>query len=105
MMAISAISGFRPLVPLTPPAPVAGTDATGSTAGTDFGKALSQGLENVQKAQSDADNLAVKAATGDLQDVHDYTIAAAQASLATQMTVTMRNKAVEAFNEILRMPL
>ncbi|MDQ1499053.1 MAG: flagellar hook-basal body complex protein FliE, partial [Actinomycetota bacterium] len=43
------------------------------------------------------------AATGDLTNVHDYMIAATEASLATQLTVAVRNKAVEAFNQIMNM--
>jgi flagellar hook-basal body complex protein FliE len=93
--------------PMTTVSATSGAAATTSTAtgGTDFGKALASGLDDVQQLQSTSDDLAVKAATGDLKDAHDYTIAATQANLATQMTVTMRNKAVDAFNEILRMPL
>ena len=34
-----------------------------------------------------------------------WLIAATAASLNTQMTVAVRNKALEAFNEIMRMPL
>ena len=48
---------------------------------------------------------AAQAATGDLKDVHDYMIASTEASLATEMVVTIKNKAVEAFNEIMRMPV
>ena len=40
-----------------------------------------------------------------LTDVHDYVIAATQAQLATELTTTVRNKALDAFNEIMRMPL
>ncbi len=50
-----------------------------------------------------ASDLSVKAATGDLDSIHDYTIAATEAQVATQLTVAVRNKAVEAFNEIMRM--
>ena len=47
--------------------------------------------------------LAVKAATGDLTDIHDYTIAATQASLMTELATTIRTKGVDAFNQIMGM--
>ncbi len=53
--------------------------------------------------QSNADTLAVKAVTGDLNDIHDYTIAASEASVAMELTAALRNKAVDAFTEIMRM--
>jgi flagellar hook-basal body complex protein FliE len=79
------------------------TAATGGTSGTDFASALGKGLDQVQAAQSNADNLAVQAATGDLSDISSYTIAATQASLMTQLVSTVRDKAVDSFNEIMGM--
>jgi flagellar hook-basal body complex protein FliE len=81
------------------------TPATQGAGGTDFASVLASSLDNLQGAQSKADGLAVQAATGDLKDVHDYMIASNEASLATQMVVTIKNKAVDAFNEIMRMPV
>ncbi|MFP5346365.1 MAG: flagellar hook-basal body complex protein FliE [Actinomycetes bacterium] len=75
----------------------------GAADGGAFAAALTRSLDNVQALQGTADKLAVKAATGDLTDVHDYTIAATEARVATELTVAVRNKAVEAFNEIMRM--
>ena len=79
--------------------------ATGTTpsSGSDFGSVLASSLDNLQATQSNADSLATQAATGDLKDVHDYMIASNEASLATQMVVTIKNQAVSAFNEIMRM--
>ncbi|MEJ5867320.1 flagellar hook-basal body complex protein FliE [Pseudokineococcus marinus] len=68
-----------------------------------FGAAMAQGLQTVQSMEATADVKAVQAATGDLTDVHDYVIAANQAKLATELTVAVRNKAVEAFSEIMRL--
>jgi flagellar hook-basal body complex protein FliE len=75
----------------------------GPGSGGDFASALAGGLENVQAMQSKTDGLAVQAATGDLKDVHDYMIASTESGIATQLTVAVRNKAVEAFSEIMRM--
>jgi flagellar hook-basal body complex protein FliE len=64
---------------------------------------LASSLDSLQSTQSKADNLATQAATGNLQDVHDYMIASNEASLATEMVVAIKNQAVSAFNEIMRM--
>jgi flagellar hook-basal body complex protein FliE len=76
---------------------------TSATSGTDFAKALEGGIQNLSDVQNKADQLGVQAATGDLTDVHDYMVAATQAELTTELTVTLRNKALDAFNEIMRM--
>jgi flagellar hook-basal body complex protein FliE len=81
------------------------TPATQGTGGADFASVLASSIDGLQSTQSKADGLAVQAATGDLKDVHDYMIASNEASLATEMVVTIKNKAVEAFNEIMRMPV
>jgi flagellar hook-basal body complex protein FliE len=81
-----------------------GTPAAQSTDGG-FAAVLAASFDKLQGAQSTADTLATQAATGDLKDVHDYMIASTEASLATEMVVTIKNKAVEAFNEIMRMPV
>jgi flagellar hook-basal body complex protein FliE len=70
-----------------------------------FAAALTGALDELGSLQSSKDKLAVQAATGDLRDVHDYMIAAQEASVATEMVVTIKNKAVEAFTEIMRMPV
>jgi len=77
--------------------------AASPTSGSDFAGILATSLDQLQSTQSKADNLATQAATGDLQDVHDYMIASNEASLATEMVVAIKNQAVSAFNEIMRM--
>lgn len=84
-------------------APTQGTAATDATSGSDFHDLLLDGLDRLQGLQSTSSDLAVKAATGDLNAIHDYTVAATEASVATQLTVSLRNQAVGAFNEIMRM--
>jgi flagellar hook-basal body complex protein FliE len=84
----------------------ADTQRTQAAQGSDgFAAVLAASFDQLQGAQKTADGLAAQAATGDLKDVHDYMIASTEASLATEMVVTIKNKAVEAFNEIMRMPV
>ncbi len=78
-------------------------DAAGAAAGQGFGDKVVGAMEDLNALHANADQLAVQAATGDLSDVHEYTIAASQAEIATQLTVAVRDKAVEAFNDIMRM--
>ena len=84
---------------------IGGAGATKATpdAAESFGNMITEGLDNLQETQSTADKLATQAATGDLTDLHDYMIASTQASLTTELTVAVRNRAVESFQEIMRM--
>jgi len=81
----------------------AGIGGASGSSGSDFAASLSSALDQLQSTQSNADALAQKAATGNLQDVSDYMIASNEASLATDTVVTLKNQAVSAFNEIMRM--
>jgi flagellar hook-basal body complex protein FliE len=100
-MAISGISGLSGIGAL--PLPPLSSPAASTAAKPDFSSMVAQGLEKLQATQANSDNLAVKATTGDLTDIHEYMIASNQATVATQLTVAVRNKAVEAFTEIMRM--
>ena len=100
-MSISGISSIGAL----PLPPLSGPTAAPAPAKASFSTMVAQGLEQLQATQSASDDLAVKAVTGDLTDIHDYMIAANEATLSTQLTVAVRNKAVEAFTEIMRMQM
>lgn len=95
---------ISPIAPITPISSLSEKpDVSGPSSGANFGAMVAQGLQKLQDAQNTADDLAVQAATGQLTDVHDYVIAATQANLATSLTVAVRNRALDAFNEIMRM--
>jgi flagellar hook-basal body complex protein FliE len=91
---LAAAAGLTAL-PTMPTAP------TGVDGG--FGAMLTSGLERLEGMHDTSDRLAVSAATGDLTDIHDYMVASTETSVATELTVAVRNKAVEAFTEIMRM--
>ncbi|MGZ6678262.1 MAG: flagellar hook-basal body complex protein FliE [Nocardioides sp.] len=81
----------------------ASAPSAGSGSGAEFGSLLSQGVDRLEGLQNTSSNLSVQAATGDLNAIHDYTIAAAEASTATQLTVSLKNAAVQSFQSIMNM--
>jgi flagellar hook-basal body complex protein FliE len=104
-MSIPAISGITAgLSPVAATGYLSAANAPAPSAdgGAGFAAALGS-VDQLQQLQSTSNELAVKAVTGDLDDVHDYTIAAAESKLALELTATVRNKAIEAFTEIMRM--
>lgn len=99
-MAIPAI-GAVALPSLPTQATTGATGATGS--GEGFAGKVAQAMDDLQAVHTTADKTAQLAATGQLTDPSEYMIAATQASLATELTVAVRNKAVEAFTTIMSM--
>jgi flagellar hook-basal body complex protein FliE len=106
---IAAIGAIAPIATTTsvtgPTGPTGAAGATGaaSTSGASFATALGNGLDAVTGAQQQADSLAVQASTGTLVDPAQYTIAATQAQLMTQLATTIESKAVAAFNTVMGM--
>jgi flagellar hook-basal body complex protein FliE len=102
-MSIAPIGPVGPVSAVTPISTTTPSTSSNTSSGADFGKALENGLNQVGGLQDNADNLATQAATGTLADPASYMVASTEASLATELTVAVRNKAVDAFNEIMRM--
>jgi flagellar hook-basal body complex protein FliE len=103
--ALGAVSGLSGIGAVSGVDGVAGAGASKAVTGpnTDFAGMLSKGLESVQASQTKSSDLAVQVANGTLQDPAQYTMASTEAALGLQLTMAIRNKAVEAFQEIMRM--
>lgn len=97
-MIVSGV-GATPFVPATVTAPTAPTSGTAPTHGTSFADSLA----SVSELTNGTDALAQQLATGQLTDIHQFTAAAAKAQLGVELTVAVRNRAVEAYQEIMRM--
>lgn len=86
----------------TPGSPqVGGADRIGG--GQDFGETLRKGIEAVSNAEHSADEVAQSIATGGPAEIHDLMVATSKASLSVDLLVQVRNRAVEAYQEIMRM--
>jgi flagellar hook-basal body complex protein FliE len=79
-------------------APTAGAGATGS--GLSFGDLIG----NVESADHDA-NAAVGRMLDGSGDVHEAMIALQRADVMLQLTVQIRNKLVNAYQDVMRMPI
>lgn len=64
---------------------------------------LEQGVNETNRLMGQADKLADEAAVGGDVDLHDVMISAEKASVALQLTLQVRNKLVEAYQEVMRM--
>jgi flagellar hook-basal body complex protein FliE len=69
-----------------------------------FGESLMNLVENVEKTGADA-NSAVSNMLDKTGDVHDAMIALQRAEMTLQLTVQIRNKLVQAYQEVMRMPV
>lgn len=67
-----------------------------------FEQSLAKALEPVNNLQLEAADLDAKLATGNLEYVHQAMVVGEKASLALNLTVQIRNKIIEAYQEIMR---
>jgi flagellar hook-basal body complex protein FliE len=71
--------------------------------GAGFGEALRQALHQVNQTQLDADQASQDFSVGRTKDVASTLIAVEKANLAFQLTLQVRNKLLEAYQEVMRM--
>jgi flagellar hook-basal body complex protein FliE len=100
-MAFSIVAGAAGATPSSP-APVRSATAAGGVAG--FGDALGRLVDGVEESTREA-NGAVGAMLDKSGEVHDAMIALHHAEMSLQLTVQIRNKFVNAYQEIMRMPI
>ncbi|MCX5661829.1 MAG: flagellar hook-basal body complex protein FliE [Planctomycetota bacterium] len=88
--------GIRPSAPMRP-------GAGGAAGSSDFKDLLMKNIEQVNKLQQDADHAIEDLATGRRDDVDGVLIAKQKADLAFQLLLQVRNKMVDAYQEIKQM--
>lgn len=106
---------------LVPPVGAAGASAlTGATAAspfqgarpgaaappdTGFGDMVARGLQNVSQLEHTADAAAQDLATGGPTRLEDVMVATSQAQLGIELLARVRDRALEAYQEVMRLPL
>jgi flagellar hook-basal body complex protein FliE len=77
---------------------------TGAT-GPDFGRMLGNVLNTLAGSERTTTDLVTRAAAGEAVDLHDVMIATQVESLNFQVALQVRNKLVEAYQEVFRMQM
>lgn len=70
-----------------------------------FGDMLMSKLENVSSDQLNAEEMDRLFAIGEVDNIHDVTIAAMKADLSLNLAVEVTNKVLSAYSEIMRLQL
>ena len=72
---------------------------------TSFIDHLQNGIDQVNASQKHSDQKSNDLVTGKEQNIHETMLAATQAELNFNLMVQVRNKALEAYQEVMRMPV
>ena len=75
------------------------------TAGKSFADYISDSLSEINENQKQTDKMATNIATGKTENIHETMLAITQAELSFNLMVQVRNKALEAYQEVMRMPV
>ena|SRR5512147_450396 len=101
-MEIKDVTNFPSVVGLGGPEGSKDTTGADKAAGS-FASVLKKSLTEVNEMQQKADAQITALATGDKASLHDTMIAMEQADVSFRLMMQVRNKIVEAYQEILRM--
>jgi flagellar hook-basal body complex protein FliE len=74
-------------------------------ASSSFGNLLNQYIQEANGTVKDFESKSLALAKGEAINLHDVTIAAQKASIAVTLTTQVRDKAVEAYQEMMRMQI
>ena len=102
-MFIVPMSGITPLDVISQNKKDAVAETSGDTAS--FTDVFKQALQNAQDTQKVSQEDSAKVALGQIDDLHTVEINTQKAKMAVEVLVTMKNTAMDAYNEVMRMTL
>jgi flagellar hook-basal body complex protein FliE len=96
------------IVPVSGPAPIPSAGGALSAGGSaapsqSFGDFLARALDNLSALENGSDQLSATLAAGGPVDIHSVVIANEQTSIAFQLALQVRNRVVEAYQDVMRM--
>ena len=75
----------------------------GQAESASFGETLKQFLSDVNQLQLEANEQMQKLAAGEVENLHDVMIAVEKANVSFELLMEIRNKILEAYQELMRM--
>ena len=103
-MAINSVSLWTPTQAVNQPSKLT-APVTSYEAQQNFATTLKDAIASVNDRQIQSDELTNKLINGGDVDLHEVMIAAQKASVTLNTTIEIRNKAVEAYQEMMRMSI
>lgn len=83
---------------------VARTATAAASPATSFADSLNKLVDSVEKTEGEANGAVVNMLDGK-GEVHDAMIALQRAEMSLQLTIQVRNKLVQAYQDVMRMPI
>ncbi|HEY3835913.1 MAG TPA: flagellar hook-basal body complex protein FliE [Bryobacteraceae bacterium] len=99
-----SVATIQPLPSIQP----AGSSGAGRSSGggvSSFSDLISNGIGTVERAQQDAVSTAQRFLSGENEDLHTVAIAEQKAEITSDLFLQLRNKAVSAYQEVMKMQL
>lgn len=92
-------------LPALPAAMLGATNATASPGTAGFSQAVQRFIDETNKQQVLADQSVEMLATGQTDSIHETVLALTKADLSLRVFMEVRNKVIDAYQEIMRMQL
>ena len=106
IQSIGQLKGFEPIEPIRPwnsLQDIHKTDKEENEAVASFTNIFKDAVSQVYETQAEVEEKQYLLSTGQLDDAHSLPIAEAKAALSVNVLIGLRNKAVEAYNEFMKM--
>jgi flagellar hook-basal body complex protein FliE len=105
---LGAIDPIRQIAGITSTQNVSATGsplATGAGADTGFGDMLESAISNVSDLRAQAQESASRFMSGESDDPHKLVLETQRAELSLELFIQVRNKVVQAYQEVMRMQM
>ncbi|MGM0411012.1 MAG: flagellar hook-basal body complex protein FliE [Bacillota bacterium] len=85
--------------------PLTKNDNSANKSMESFSSLFKKSIDEVNNLQLESDQITEDFALGKVDNIHDVTIAAEKARTALNLTVSIQNKVMDAYNELMRMQI